>query len=186
MPRTRRPAVGPPWTLAFTHPVPPRTERVQLRPLGPPVAELDHAAIMESRERLRRELKWGEWPAEGFTLEDNRLDLARHLAELERREAFAYSVLDPSGQRCLGCVYLEPWEPGAQLAVWVIDDEVATGLEEHLLQTVAAWVRAAWPLDRLIVPLRATNTRGRAVVAAMGLPACDGPPDHVSFVLFVR
>ncbi|MEM6926175.1 MAG: N-acetyltransferase [Myxococcota bacterium] len=169
------------WTAAFVPPEPPVTSRVRLVPLGPDVAEADYVAIMGSRERLRHELGWKGWPPDGFTLEDNRSDLAEHHAEFVRREAYAYSVLDLSGS-VVGCVYLEPWDPGAQLAFWVVDAEVPTGLERHLLQTMADWL-TMWPLSEVRVPLREANVRGVATAQAMAMKRVAGPPGHISFRL---
>ncbi len=70
---------------------------------------------MGSRHRLRDELRWNGWPAEGFTLADNVADRAEHRAEFDAR---AYTVLDPACETCVSCVYLEPWDGGARLARW--------------------------------------------------------------------
>jgi hypothetical protein len=185
--RQRRGASGPVWRPDFEPPPPPRTERLQLAVLGPDVAELDHVAILGSRVRLRDELRWGGWPADGFSLADNIADLAEHRAEFDAREAFAYTVLDPSGETTVGCVYLEPWDGGARLAWWVIDAELDTGLESHLLSTVATWLCDAWPPMRVLLPVRRDAARCRALLQDLGLPvAADGPRDHDSFVLVAR
>ena len=47
------------------------------------------------------------WP-EGLTVEENLIDLAWHHREFTLRHSFAYTVLDPAGERCLGCAYLYP------------------------------------------------------------------------------
>ena len=49
-----------------------RTKDLWLRVLRPDVTELDYAALMESRVRLRR---WSDssWPADDFTLEGSTL-----------------------------------------------------------------------------------------------------------------
>lgn len=175
-----------PWSAAFHPPSPPATDRLRLEVLGPPVVELDYEAIMGSRRRLRDELQWGRerrWPPDDFTLEDNRADLQEHRREYDAREAYAYTVLDPAGARCLGCIYLGPSGPDAQLTFWVIDEEVRTGLETHLLETVLHWIRAAWPLDRVLLPVRPANDRGQSVLRALGLETTEsgGPGDHVCF-----
>lgn len=154
-------------------------------PLGPHVVQLDYLAIMGSRQRLRRELDWRGWPRNDFTLEDNEADLAEHFAEFQRGEAYAYSVLNPDESTCLGCIYLEPWTPGAQLALWVVDAEVPMGLELHLLRTLVPWL-AGWPLPAVRVPVRASNPRLQAVLRDLECPAVDGPPDHQSFLLLRR
>jgi hypothetical protein len=174
----------PSFQPGFDPPAPPRTERLRLLRLSPDVVELDFAALMSSRARLREELQWGTWPRDDFTVDENREDLEGHDGEFERREAYAYTVLDPSGEICLGCIYLEPWEGDARLAFWVIDDEVDGGLEEHLVATVRDWIRAYWSFDRLLIPLRASNPRGARVVTALGFELLDsgGLEDHVNYV----
>ncbi len=185
--RERRGAGVPPWRADFVPPSPPRTARARLAVLDPTVAELDLVAILGSRHRLRDELRWNGWPADGFTLADNVADLAGHRAEFDAREAFAYTVLDPGGETCVGCVYLEPWDGGARLAWWVIDAELDTGLETHLLRTVATWLSDAWPPMRVLLPVRREAARCRALLQDLGLPtAADGPADHDSFVLVAR
>lgn len=175
---------GTTWSTDFEPPPPPRTDRIYLERLGPAVAELDFAALMGSRARLRAELQWGDWPRDDFTLAENRKDLERHDAEYENREAYAYSVLDDPGSRCLGCIYLEPWEHGARLAFWVVDAELDNSLEAHLLSAVLEWVCASWSFDRVLVPLRATNERGIAAAETLGLTriASGGLDDHVNYV----
>ncbi|MBE1875816.1 hypothetical protein [Myceligenerans pegani] len=92
-----------------TEPVPAelRTEEFALRPIVADDAELDYAAVMDSREHLRL-WRQSTWPEDDFTLEANREDLI----DMEQRHAawraFSYTVLDPAGTRCLGCVYVFP------------------------------------------------------------------------------
>ncbi|HEU4849283.1 MAG TPA: hypothetical protein VFS93_02625 [Terrimesophilobacter sp.] len=85
--------------MSFTdpnEPVPPgpRTDEFVLRPIVADDAELDHAAVMETREYLRL---WEQstWPEDDFTVEANRKDLVgleqRHAAH----RAFTYTVLEP-------------------------------------------------------------------------------------------
>lgn len=173
------------WTHEFDPPAPPHTERIRIQPLEPSVVELDFAAIMGSRVRLRAELQWGKgWPRDDFTVGENRKDLASHHGEFERREAYAYTVLDRSGEVCVGCIYIESWEQDMRLAFWVIDDEIDTGLEAHLLAAVLRWVESDWPFDRVLVPLRAANERGIRVARSLGLVPLDegGLPDHENLV----
>ena len=70
-------------------------------------AERDHAALMASVAYLRR---WSDsdWPADDFSVAENREELGWHDEEHEARIAFTYSVLDQSERRVLGCVYLRP------------------------------------------------------------------------------
>ena len=176
-------ATGTAWSSAWVPPPPPRTDRLRLEVLGPAWVELDYEALMGSREHLRRTLQWGSWPRANFTLEENRADLDRHLEEFELREAFAYTVLDPDGEECLGCIYLNPArgeERSAMLAMWVIEPELEFDLDAHLLRTVVTWLEEEWPMDRLFVLLHEENERGVEVaVAADFTPADWQEPNHV-------
>jgi len=70
-------------------------------------AELDRAALMCSVDYLRM---WSDsdWPADDFTVAENRAELAWHDDEHGARIAFAYSVQDAEESRVLGCLYLRP------------------------------------------------------------------------------
>jgi RimJ/RimL family protein N-acetyltransferase len=176
-------STGTAWSSAWTPPPPPSTDRLRLEVLGPAWVEFDYEALMGSREHLRRTLQWGSWPRANFTLEENRTDLARHLEEFERREAFAYTVLDPDGEECLGCIYLNPArgeERSVMLAMWVIEPELEFDLDDHLLRSVVSWLEADWPMDRLFVLLHEQNERGVEVAVAAGFTPADWQePNHV-------
>ena len=176
---TQAPDQDSPWLTRTSLPEPLETARFVLEPLHEKHAELDYAAFTSCRARLRKELQWGEWPADGFTLKENRADLARHYGEFERQVAFAYTVLNPERTRCLGCIYLERCTEidGAQLAFWVIDD--ALDVEGTLVSDVLYWVHQSWSIERVLVPLREANVRGIALAQSLGLAdwtgANDGP-----------
>jgi hypothetical protein len=140
------------------------------------LALVDYAAWRSCRERLVDELQWNGWPRPDFSLADNTADLANHYAEFERREAYAYSVLSPDG--CIGCVYIEPWAAGAQLAFWVID--AALPVEAEVVARVLDWLDG-WPFDQVVVPLRPSNKRGRACATSLGLQPCSGPDGFVAY-----
>jgi hypothetical protein len=145
-----------------------RTEEFVLRPIGADDAELDHAAVVETREHLR---SWqqSEWPEDDFTVEANRQDLL----DLERRHverrAFTYTVLSPDAARCLGCVYVFPttatflarstvtpvgndrWaDVDAVVFFWVRLSEMETGLDERLLAALRAWFDREWQLRTVV------------------------------------
>lgn len=176
------PVAGPvadrdPWSPDFEPPRVLATARVRLEPLAPRHAELDFAALMESREHLRRTLRWGDWPRADFTLEENRGDLERHWREFEDREGYAYTVLAPDRSRCLGCVYLVPPRDGAgrdaMLAYWVSEPALATDLDAHLLGSVLAWIERDWPFERVAIPNHPDNARGARIGAEAGLTAAE-------------
>jgi hypothetical protein len=145
-----------------------RTEEFVLRPIVADDAELDHAAVMETREDLRL---WEQstWPRDDFTVEANREDLVN----LERRHAehraFTYTVLDPAGIECLGCVYIFPttatflakstvtpvggevWaDVDAVVYFWARKSRMETGMDERLLTALRAWFDEAWKFERTV------------------------------------
>jgi RimJ/RimL family protein N-acetyltransferase len=156
-----------------------RTSRLWLRPLRATDAELDYEAVMSSAEQLRR---WSQssWPADDFTLAENRADLQRHEREHAERAAFTFTVLDPAGARCLGCVYLMPVWPGAaslcegaayaaSVGFWVRPSEVANDLDRHLLAALREWLKAEWAFDCVLFTLSPQETRQAALLAEAGL-----------------
>ena len=82
-----------------------RSDHFLLRPIQVTDAELDYEAVMESREFLRT-WEQSSWPEDNFTVEANRKDLHklewRHIA----KDSFTYTVMNPTGTQCLGCVYI--------------------------------------------------------------------------------
>ena len=136
----------------FEHP-----ERVDLptdhhlRPIRGSDVDIDHPAMMGSRERLWT--KYGEawgWPAETITHEADREDLERHAEEIERHETFNYPVLNADETELLGCVYIDPPDDrsaeGADAVAswWVVDHAVGTDLERALDDFVPRWLAGTW------------------------------------------
>lgn len=117
-----------------------------LRPLTVAHVALDYAAVMDSVLMLRR---WSSspWPADDFTLDDNRADLEGHQQEHEQRVAFTYTVLDPAEASCLGCVYimpntvpeLLPRDDDALIRFWVRQPLLGGGLDARLLAALRDW-----------------------------------------------
>ncbi|MGI8879162.1 MAG: GNAT family N-acetyltransferase [Jatrophihabitans sp.] len=153
-----------------SEPVPPelKTEEFALRPIVADDTEMDYAAVMETREYLRL---WQQstWPEDDFTVEANRVDLI----DLEQRHAahraFTYTVLDPDGTRCLGCVYVFPttatflakstvtpvgddeWaDVDAVIFFWARLSQMAMGMDERLLAALRAWFKEEWKLERTV------------------------------------
>lgn len=186
-PMTQAPKYPSQWIPLNSVPQPPESRHYVLEPLDEKHAEIDFEAIMSCRTRLRAELQWGDWPPDDFTLERNRSDLRRHHDEFIREEAFAYTVLSPERTRCLGCIYLERCVEvqGAQLAFWVIDD--ALDLETVLVNEVLQWVHRVWPINRVLLPIRPTNSRGLSIARSCGFSPWEGIrggplSDHVCFL----
>jgi hypothetical protein len=117
----------------------------------------DYDAVMTSADRLVGHMDPDDdWPL-GLTLEEDLVDLGWHQREFTLRHSFAYTVMSPDEQTCLGCVYLLPTGAAgfaAQAFYWVRTSEVAGGLEERLGAAVRTWLAAAWPFSRVAFPGR--------------------------------
>lgn len=159
-----------------------RTDRLWLRPLRATDVELDYDALMTSKEQLRG---WSNsrWPADDFTLAGNLADLQRHEREHESREAFTFTVLDPSGTRCLGCVYLMPVAPvdapccvdatyPVNVAFWVRTSELVADLDAHLLATLRSWLAREWAFDRIVFAILQQEQRQARLLRDAGLSLC--------------
>jgi len=175
------PSYAPPTRLV--------TSRILLEPLAGRHVELDYAALMGSREHLQRTLRWGDWPRTDFTLEENLGDLERHWQEFEDREGYAFTVLSLDRSQCLGCIYLEPADPNdrstrdAMLAYWVIEEELASELDRHLLAEVLAWIERDWLFEKVVVPTHVDNDRGVRLADELGLDSVPtGSATHVIHV----
>jgi hypothetical protein len=125
-----------------------------LRPIRADDVDIDHPAVMGSRETLwaRYGEVWG-WPPETMTLEQDRQDLGHHEVEIAAQEAFNYAVLDAGETALLGCVYIDPPElagldapTGADAVVswWVVDGEAGSDLERALADAVPRWLTGTW------------------------------------------
>lgn len=136
-----------------------------VRPLTTADVELDHAAVMASREQLR---VWEQdtWPEDDFTIEDNLDDLQRHQDLHDEGLAFTYTVMNPTETECLGCIYLFPpeakflarsdvtaladgrWEDvDAAVYHWVRSSLIGTGVDRDLFDALVTWLRESWPVD---------------------------------------
>jgi RimJ/RimL family protein N-acetyltransferase len=172
-----------------------RTSRLWLRPLRATDVELDYEAVMSSAVMLRR---WSQsdWPTDDFTLAQNLADLQRHEREHVERKAFTFTVLNPQGTKCLGCVYIQPLWPedvplcqdaayAADVGFWVRTSELANALDQHLLVTLRDWFQAEWAFDCIVFTVGQLNTHHAALFEAAGLEqrlaytSSDGRPWRV-------
>jgi Acetyltransferase (GNAT) domain len=130
-------------------------------PLTTDLVALDYAAYMASPEVIRVHSD-GRWPVDGFSLEENRKLVAKHQADHESHRAFAFLLLDPSGDESLGCLYLNPLHAylrrveadvetltrfpagSAMVTFWLRHDH--QGLAEVVAEAANAWLLNAWPL----------------------------------------
>jgi hypothetical protein len=128
---------------------------VHLRPIRESDVDMDMAAVLGSRQSLwqRYGPAWG-WPSEDLSAEADRAELARHAADMERRETFAYAILDPDETTLYGCIYLNPPEPDdlaeagepadVRVTWWVIDKMTDTDLGSELAEFVPGWINETW------------------------------------------
>lgn len=129
------------------------TELFRLDPLGPQHNEADLAAWTSSIEHIRATPGYpdGRWPPlDGMTLEQNLRDLHRHADDFRRRVGFTFTVLDPTDDDVIGCVYLYPaaseaWDVTVQS--WVRADR--SELDAPLADAVADWLVRDWPWARV-------------------------------------
>lgn len=131
-------------------------EIYRLEILAPIFATLDFDAVISSKQRLRGVFaERTDWPKDDITLEDNIRDLKRHEKEFHSKESFAYSVLTLKGDKCLGCLYIEPSlsiDYDCEVYMWVRDSEFE--LDEKLFRDVKDWLEARWPFKNVIFPGR--------------------------------
>ncbi len=141
------------------------TKGFLIRPLLATDVELDYAAVMESKEFLR---KWEQssWPADDFTLAGNLEDLQRHEREHINGESFTFTVMNSTETECLGCIYIFPltarWlakaettpigEPDwanyeAVILFWIRQSRLAEAMDRKLLNILRPWFAQAWTFD---------------------------------------
>jgi len=162
------------------------TAHLRLQPLRVSDVERDYDAVMSSRAALRR---WSQstWPAEDFTLAENRDDLERHEREHEAGEAYTYTVLAPDSERCVGCVYIAPLRPEeeallgdaagercARVTFWVREAEIAHDLDRRLFEALHEWFDAAWKFDGVVFATAHDEVRQQQLFRDVGL-ADRGP-----------
>lgn len=153
-----------------TEPVPAEltTDEFAVRPIVAGDTEMDHAAVMETREDLRL-WRQSTWPEDDFTVEANRKDVIEMEERHAAHRAFTYTVLDPAGTTCLGCVYVFPttatflakstvtavgddeWaDVDAVIFFWVRPSEAASGMDGRLLAALRAWFKDEWQLEKTV------------------------------------
>ena len=119
------------------------TDNYRIRLITAADAGKDYEAVMASAERLRF-LNGDGWPLEGFTVEENREDLARHEEEHKKRLEFTYTIVTPDENKVLGCVYIfrsRSPEFGAEIYYWARTDEWEKGFEKELDPVLRQWLK---------------------------------------------
>jgi hypothetical protein len=126
-----------------------------LRPIRQSDVDLDHPAVMGSRERLWSLYgpTWG-WPPETMTVEQDRDDLRYHEDEAATLSSFNYALFDEGETALLGCCYIDPPDQkpvelpegtDAVISWWVVDELVGSDVEAALDAAVPVWIAEVWP-----------------------------------------
>jgi hypothetical protein len=132
------------------------TPEFRVRPITVADAEKDYEAVMESIDVIHSSFLDDSWPAESFTLDQNRRDLGAKERKFERRQSFTYTVVSPDDSRVLGCVYINKGINGPDAAVfmWARPSANDTGLDSRLEAAVRDWMKRDWPFEWVVFPGR--------------------------------
>jgi len=167
--------------------------------------EADYEAVMSCREHLRA-WSMSEWPEDGFTLEQNRADLAGHIDDARRGLAYGYTVFAPGGDAVWGSLYVNPidWfrehyllDEQADIAFaqalvevdyWMLPDrEEDVACHRLFVETVQAWLVDDWGFERPLWGSRQPMEARRRFLARIGwrevlkLPSLNPPARHMWF-----
>ena len=140
----------------FKVPLEHKTQEFTLRPLSVKDVIRDFEAVMNSTDHLKGLLDNSGWPI-GLTMEENLIDLGWHQREFTLRHSFAYTVLSPNEEECLGCCYIYPSdkpENDVQAFYWIRKERLADGLEERLGIVFTEWLKKDWPFNNIGFPMR--------------------------------
>ncbi|MEU0649675.1 N-acetyltransferase [Streptomyces umbrinus] len=142
----------------YDHPQLVRHERFTARPITIDDAIRNYAAVMASRPALWEMFGavW-RWPAEDLTLAVNIVHEAWHQRETDLRRAFYYTLVDPSENYEIGCLYIDrAVKAGADADVtyWVRTDEPGEELEPVVDAWARRWLTEDWPFERVRWPGR--------------------------------
>ena len=173
-----------PWNGRYLAPMLRRTPRVHIEPLAPRITDLDYEAYMGSIEHINRSYE-ATWPRPTITPDFASLDLHQCWETWGRGEGFQFAALTHTRDKELGCAYLLPTRDGddpyeTSLRIWVIESEVATDLERHLIEAMLAWIDEEWEFNRVIFYVPRGYERGRAIAAAVGLHEVHRPGPRLS------
>lgn len=158
-----------------------------LEVLSPRFADADFAAVKASAESIRHTFgPNNDWPDSAMSYQENLADLTRHALEFERREAFAYAVLDRTRADYWGCLYLKPIKSkrgrdrrhdlfAAQAFLWLSVLHRQT-VDAEIQSQIDAWFTGAWPLESVAWPGRRPGWAEWATLAQA--PSSAQPPAH--------
>lgn len=118
----------------------------------------DYDAVMTSIDRIKGVFgPDSDWPSTDLTFEQDLIDLGWHQKEFQRRSSFAYTVMTPDENQCLGCVYIYPSNKkdfDAEAYLWVRESAFRDGLEPILYNIVKEWLKKDWPFQSVAYPGR--------------------------------
>ncbi len=176
-----------------------RTDEIVVRPLRATDVALDYDAVISSRPILLLR-SGGDWPREGFTLEENLTDLRRHEQEHHDRSAFTFTVMNLAETECVGCIYISPLDAAlaraggsdeecasvgayeAWVTFWVRQSRLADNLDARLMRSLRTWFQADWAFRRVVFAARHTETRQLQLFAENGLCPLYSLPRSAAFV----
>lgn len=159
-----------------------------VRPLVPSDVELDHAAVMSSREFLYHWEQEPPYPPEDFSVEDNLKDLQKMDDAHRDGSRYTYTVMNPAETQTLGCVYFLPNNDrmyrtaevtshdgtdlssvDATVSFWVRVSTWEDGFERTLLEAVLGWLRDAWSLKQPVIMTNERLGHQIATIESLGL-----------------
>ena len=132
------------------------TPQFFLRPMLISDVVRDYDAVMSSIAHLQGIFGPGnDWPRPDLSFEQDLIDLGWHHAEFQMRRSFAYTVLRPDGEQCLGCAYIYRGERAgfdARAFCWVRASHAA--LDGALFAAFRGWLATDWPFRQVEFPGR--------------------------------
>lgn len=134
------------------------TARFRLRMLTVDDVVKDYDAVMTSVDHLQGIFgPRSKWPSKDLTFKQDLIDLGWHQKEFQTRSSFAYTVMNPDENQCLGCMYIfKPTKSGfdAEVYMWVRKSAADEGLDSVLYETVKKWISEKWQFKKATYPGR--------------------------------
>ncbi len=152
-----------------------QTDEFIFRPLRVSDVDLDYDAVISSGSMLRA---WSQsnWPADGFTPEENLADLRRHAREHQDKNAFTYTIMNAEETFCLGCIYLNPLIQeivdldvcdvpakdreffAASVRYWIRESLATEEFSFVILKSLIQWLDYEWCFNCVVFPLAITDS----------------------------
>jgi hypothetical protein len=114
----------------------------------------DYEAVMTSVDHLQGVFGANSsWPSKDLTLEQDLIDLGWHQKEFQKKTSFAYTVMSPDEETCLGCFYIYPSDDSnydAVVYMWVRKSAYDESLDPILEKTVKNWIKEKWLFNKVL------------------------------------